>query len=384
MTNKTVRVTLLLVIALSLGVGLVYWLGRDQPVSVIVKAAETGKVEDTVANTRAGTIKACRRAGISPRVGGQIDLMPVKEGDRVEPGQILMEFWNEDLSAQVSLAESESRSAVAKAEQACVLAQVAEREAKRLKQLKKQKLAAEEAVDKADGEARAQQAACSAARAAVQVSQAKLDVALAALDQTQLKAPFAGIVAEVNGEVGEFVTPSPVGIPTPPAVDLMDISCVYVSAPIDEVDAPGIRVGMPARIALDAFSEREFTGQVRRIAPYVLDLEKQARTVDVEVDFDVPEDCDCLLPGYSADIEIILDQREAVLRIPTEAILEGNKVLRLTDDGYLEEQVIETGLSNWAWSEVTTGLQEQHRVVTSVDREGVEDGALAVIDDTEK
>ncbi|MDJ0806700.1 MAG: efflux RND transporter periplasmic adaptor subunit, partial [Gammaproteobacteria bacterium] len=328
MTNKTVRVTLLLVIALSLGVGLVYWLGRDQPVSVIVKAAETGKVEDTVANTRAGTIKACRRAGISPRVGGQIDLMPVKEGDRVEPGQILMEFWNEDLSAQVSLAESESRSAVAKAEQACVLAQVAEREAKRLKQLKKQKLAAEEAVDKADGEARAQQAACSAARAAVQVSQAKLDVALAALDQTQLKAPFAGIVAEVNGEVGEFVTPSPVGIPTPPAVDLMDISCVYVSAPIDEVDAPGIRVGMPARIALDAFSEREFTGQVRRIAPYVLDLEKQARTVDVEVDFDVPEDCDCLLPGYSADIEIILDQREAVLRIPTEAILEGNKVLR--------------------------------------------------------
>ncbi len=310
MVKKIFRIFIILLILALLVAGLYFWLGRSKPVAVNVKAAETGKVEDTVANTRAGTIRACRRAGISPRMGGQIALMPVKEGDRVERGQILMEFWNDDLSAQVSLAESEILSTSAKAEQTCVLAQVAEREARRLIQLKKQKLAAEEAVDKANGEARAQKAACTAAKSAIQVSQAKLDVAMAALDQTQLKAPFAGIVAEVNGEVGEFVTPSPVGIPTPPAVDLMDISCVYVSAPIDEVDAPGIRIDMPARIALDAFSEREFKGRVRRIAPYVLDREKQARTVDVEVDFDVPEDCDCLLPGYSADIEIILKQRD--------------------------------------------------------------------------
>ncbi|MEN8166494.1 MAG: efflux RND transporter periplasmic adaptor subunit [Pseudomonadota bacterium] len=384
MRKKIARIVFTLLILVSIGAGLYYWLGRGKPVAVIVKPVEYGTVEDTVANTRAGTIRACRRAGISPRMGGQIDIMPVKEGDRVEAGQILMEFWNDDLSAKVTLAESETRSASAKAEQACVLAQVAEREARRLKQLKKQKLAAEEAVDKADGEARAQKAACTAAKAAVQVGQAKLDVALAALDQTQLKAPFAGIVAEVNGEVGEFVTPSPVGIPTPPAVDLMDISCVYVSAPIDEVDAPGIKVDMPARIALDAFSEREFQGRVRRIAPYVLDREKQARTVDVEVDFDVPEDCDCLLPGYSADIEIILRQREDVLRLPTEAILEGNKVLRLNQDNFLEARQIETGLSNWAWTEVVDGLRENEQVVVSVDREGVEDGAQAEIDNKSK
>lgn len=382
MAKKLFRVTLLLLILAAIGAGLYYWLGRSKPVAVNVKPVEYGTVEDTVANTRAGTIRACRRAGISPRMGGQIASMPVKEGDRVEPGQVLMEFWNDDLNARVTLAESEVRSARAKAEQACVLAQVAEREARRLKQLKKQKLAAEEAVDKADGEARAQQAACAAARAAVQVGQAKLDVALAVLDQSQLKAPFAGIVAEVNGEVGEFVTPSPVGIPTPPAVDLMDISCVYVSAPIDEVDAPGIKIDMPVRIALDAFSERKFKGRVRRIAPYVLDREKQARTVDVEVDFDLPEDCDCLLPGYSADIEIILKQREDVLRLPTEAILEGNKVLRLNQDGFLEQRSIEVGLTNWSWTEVVDGLQENDQVVVSVDREGVEDGAEAVIDNS--
>jgi HlyD family secretion protein len=218
----------------------------------------------------------------------------------------------------------------------------------------------------------------------VQVSQAKLDVAKAALDETRLKAPFDGIVAEVNGEVGEFVTPSPVGIPTPPAVDLMDISCIYVSAPIDEVDAPKIRVEMPARISLDAFPGREFAGRVRRIAPYVLDVEKQARTVDVEVDFVKPEEREDLLPGYSADIEIIVDKVSDTLRIPTEAVLEGNKVYRLNPDGMLQQLEIETGLHNWAWTQVSEGLQENDRVVVSVDREGVKDGVPATPDKDSK
>jgi hypothetical protein len=47
----------------------------------------------------------------------------------------------------------------------------------------------------------------------------------------------------VTGEVGEFTTPSPPGIPTPPAVDLIDDSCLYVSAPMDEVDAPRLKTG---------------------------------------------------------------------------------------------------------------------------------------------
>jgi HlyD family secretion protein len=353
------------------------WLGRSKPVQVIAAKVEYGTVRDTVANTRAGTIEACRRAGISPSMGGQIASLPVKEGDLVQAGQVLMELWNEDLQAQLQLATSEAKASVSRADQACVMAEVALRDAQRLKKLQKKNLASEEAIDKADGEARAQRSACKAARAATEVSESSMDVAKAALDRTRLSAPFSGIVAEVNGEVGEFVTPSPVGIPTPPAVDLMDISCLYVSAPIDEVDAPQIRIGMAANISLDSFARKIFAGKVRRVAPYVLEMEKQARTVDVEVDFVCQSDCENMLPGYSADIEVILQEQEGALRIPTEAILEGNKVLRIASEGLLEEKEIEVGLSNWAWTEVIKGLKEGDEIVVSIDRDGVEVGALA-------
>ena len=125
--------------------------------------------------------------------------------------------------------------------------------------------------------------------------------------RTVLRAPFAGVVARITGEVGEFTTPSPPGIPTPPAVDLIDDSCLYVTAPIDEVDVARVRVGQRASITIDAIPGRRFPGRVRRVAPYVVDFEKQARTVDVEMEFLNPEDVKALLVGYSADAEIILD-----------------------------------------------------------------------------
>lgn len=356
---------------------LVVWLSREKPVGVIVKAVDVGVVQETVTNTRAGTIEACRRAGISPSIGGQISSLPVKEGDLVKKGQVLMELWNENFMAQYELAKSEVKAATAMANQTCVRAEVAKRESERQEKLKKKNLSSEEAVDRADGEARAQKAACNAARATSEVSEARLTVIQAELDRTRLIAPFSGVVAEVNGEVGEFVTPSPVGIPTPPAVDLMDISCLYVSAPIDEVDAPRIRVNMKVNISLDALSGEVFSGTVKRIAPYVLEVEKQARTVDVEVEFVCQQDCMNMLPGYSADIEVILDEKGNVSRIPTEAILEGNKVLVFTADNLLEQREIKTGLSNWVWTQITEGLSEGDEVVVSIEREGVEDGVPA-------
>jgi HlyD family secretion protein len=242
--------------------------------------------------------------------------------------------------------------------------------------LRADRLASEEAADQAEGRAEATAAGCAAAEDAASVADARIDVTEARLERTQLHAPFAGVIAEINGEVGEFVTPSPVGIPTPPTVDLIDATCLYISAPIDEVDAPRVRAGLPARISLDAFPNATFPGHVRRVAPYVLDQEKQARTVEIEAEFDDPEKAG-LLAGYSADVEVILEERAATLRLPTSVILPDKTVYKFdAASGTIASHEVETGISNWEFTEVLSGLAAGDRVVSSIDRDGVVDGAV--------
>lgn len=150
---------------------------------------------------------------------------------------------------------------------------------------------------------------------------------------------------------------------------------MFVSAPIDEVDAANIKVGQVARITLDAIKGKSFPGKVKRIAPYVLELEKQARTVEVEVSFMEPPNDENLLVGYSADVEIVHASRANVLRIPTQTLLEGNRVLLYQDNGVLAERTVTTGLANWEQTEITSGLKEGDQIVLSLDREGVKAGA---------
>ena len=353
---------------------------QKDPVAVLVQNAAVGNVESVVANTRAGTVNACRRAKLAPTIGGKIQRLPVRKGDRVKAGQVLVELWNDDLAARLTLAENELNSAHARRDEACLNAANAEREATRATELQKQRLVSDDLADKAVTMKQALAAGCAGANSNVAVSQSRIAAARAELQRTVLKAPFAGYIAELNGELGEYVTPSPPGIATPPAVDLVDTSCLYILAPIDEVDAPKIRTGMPARITLDAFPGKSFKGTVRRIAPYVLEAEKQARTVDVEAVFDDPLEYKDLLPGYSADLEIVLDIHPNALRVPTEAVLEGKKVLLLRD-GVIEERTIETGLSNWKVTEVKSGLSADEVVIVSVGREGVKVGAAAKVEE---
>jgi len=377
---KLLRRLLIAAIVLALlGTG-IWFLTRPEPATVLVHTLARGTVESTVANTRAGTVTAERRAKLSPGTGGPVSKLRVKKGDRVARDQVLLELWHEDLDAQLLLAESDAARSEAMSEEARLRAEWADRDAKRQLELQQREVSAEEAVDRAVSAAAFARASQRAAETELQVRRKQMEVIKAQIDRTILRAPFAGVVAELNGEIGEFVTPSPVGIPTPPAVDLIDNSSLYVTAPIDEVDAAQVRLGMPVRVSLDAFRGRSIDGVVRRIAPYVLDREKQARTVDVEVDLKALPEGVVLLAGYSADVEIVLQERPDVLRVPSEALREGRKVLVLSDDGVLAERVIEPGLANWRFTEVISGLEPGARVVLTPDRAGVRSGARVKVE----
>ena len=359
-------------LALLAGAGWYYT--RPAPLLVQLIKVERGVVEATVSNTRAGTVKACRRAKLSAPAGGQIAHLRVKKGERVKSGQVLLELWNDDLQAQERLAQEQLGTAQTQAHQACVQADLANKEADRARQLKESGFISTEGLDQRISAAKVSRAGCEAARSQIEQSKSRIAVARASLQRMVLRAPFSGIVADISGELGEYATPSPPGILTLPAIDLIDDRCMFVSAPIDEVDAASIKVGQAGRITLDAIKGKTFAGKVKRIAPYVLELEKQARTVEVEVEFvEAPND-ENLLVGYSADVEIVHDTRANVLRIPTQTLLEGKRVLLYGANGILEERTVTTGLDNWEQTEITAGLNEGDQIVMSLDRAGVKAG----------
>lgn len=354
---------------------------REKPISVSVKDAEVGVVEATVTNTRAGSVKARRRARLAPAVGGRIATLNVHKGDEVEAGQLLLALWNKDLEAELDLAEKQAKVAEAAAHEACLMAEYTGRQGERLTELRKNRSTSESSYDEAIATAASKKAGCRAAQAQREVSLARIKAAKAMVERTVISAPFAGIVAEVNGEIGEFITPSPPGIATLPVVDLINMESLYVAAPIDEIDAAQIRPGMEARITLDAFPKKVFKGQTRSVSPYVLEQAKQARTVEIEVDFqDVVKDVN-LLVGYSADVEIIIEGRPKVVRIATESLQKDGHVYVVDPkNNRLEYRKTTKGLGNWQFTEIREGVAAGERVVTTIDRQGLADGVAVVIE----
>ncbi|MFP3939824.1 MAG: efflux RND transporter periplasmic adaptor subunit [Thermoanaerobaculia bacterium] len=354
-----------------------------EPVAVTVSEVGRGPVEETVTNTRAGTVRARRRAKLSPEVGGLVVAIPHREGSRVRTGDVLLRLEPRLPAAETELAVRELRTAEARRDEACLAAERARREQRRLERLAEEGIVSEDAYDQAVTAAEASEAGCRAARADVERAESAVDLARTRVEQLVLRAPFSGVVADVDSEVGEWITPSPPAVPVPPVLDLIDPSSIYVSAPMDEVDAAVLEPGLPARITVDSLPGRELQGTVRRVAPYVLDVQEQNRTVEIEAEIEDPEVAARLLPGTSADVEVILEVRGDVLRIPTGALVEGERVLVVGEGGVLETRPVETGLSNWDWTEVVAGLEPGDRVVTSLDRTGVEAGAQVEVEGAE-
>jgi HlyD family secretion protein len=165
-------------------------------------------------------------------------------------------------------------------------------------------------------------------------------------------------------------------------VDILDPDSIYISAPMDEVDSARIAPGQSARVTVDSYRGEQFSARVVRVAPYVLDVEAQNRTVEIEAELDDTSVTRRLLPGTSADVEMILQVKKDVLRVPTQALLEGNRVL-LVEDGVLVARDVVTGLNNWDYTEIVSGLSAGDEVVVSLDRPGVQAGARAVVESSQ-
>jgi HlyD family secretion protein len=346
------------------------------PLSVRTTAVESGRVEQTVTNSRAGTVKARRRAKLSPENGGRIVELPHPEGSTVRAGDLLLRLDDALPRARLEVAEREKNAARAQREQSCLTAAYAGRDAARIEKLADDGIVSPGLLDQSGNTARTAEAACHAAESALERAEASVVLARTDLAKTVLTAPFAGVVAKLSIQVGEWTTPSPPGLPIPPVIDLIDPSSIYMVAPMDEVDSARMRAGQRARVTVDSHQGRSFPARLLRVAPYVLDVEAQNRTVEIELELDDAAFARTLLPGTSADAEVILDAREGVLRVPTGALMEGGRVLVLAN-GRLAERSVKVGLRNWNFTEIVSGLSAGELIVLSFDRPEIKAGARA-------
>ena len=347
---------------------------RQDPVPVTVFVTVKGRVEETVTNSKAGTVKSRRRASLSTEIGGRVAALPIRKGQSVRRGDLLLRLYDADSRAELSLQQRSLEAACAAATEACAGAEQARRDLDRNRRLAEERIVSVAILDQFQSRRDSAASACEAARARVLQAESAVDLSRARLAKSVLTAPFDGIVAELTTELGEWITPSPPGLPIPPVVELIDPGALYVSAPLDEVDVGKVRVGLPARITMDASPGRSFPGRVTRVAPYVQDREEQNRTFEVEVEFEDEAFSRTLVAGSSADVEVILDARDRVLRIPSYALIEGSRVLVVRGNRLVSLSVT-TGLRNWEFTEIAQGLSVGDRVAVSLDRAEVKEGA---------
>lgn len=354
---------------------------KPVPIGVRVHRVKQGVVERIVTNTKAGSVRARQTAQLTADSAGRIVAIGHREGVRVKAGQELIRLDPRTAQAALALAEKELESATALKAQAAASARNALRRYQRFSRLHKDGSVTEDQLETTLTVMEETAAAQRSAQARVEQQRARVDQAKLELEKLTVRAPFDGVITAVLVEVGEWA------VPGKPLMVLFDPDDLYVLAELDEVDIGDVRLGLPVRMQLDPFKDMVFSGTITRVAASVSEALEQNRTIEVEVVFSEGEQTQAyeagvgLKQGMSVDVEVILEQtKAAVLRVPTLALMEGNRVL-VVEGELASERTITAGLRNWEYTQVLGGVEAGAPVIVSLDREDVKDGALVVIDE---
>jgi RND family efflux transporter MFP subunit len=323
------------------------------PVKVVMARRE--RISERITYT--GTLEAWTKINITPETGGKIAVIHVQQGDRVAKGQLLAELETESIRLQLQQAQA----GVAVAEAAYADAQ---RNKERMDRLIKENAVSEQQREKV-------QLAYDSAAAQLQQAQAGLNLAQHALDVSIMKAPFAGVVASKNAEVGDVINPMMGGYGGGGAggvLTLMDYSRIKVSVAVSPEDATLLRKGQEVVLRVGALPGRDFRGVVRIVN---LTADPQTKKFDIETAFDNPDGL--LRPGTFGDIVFEVRTRENALAVPQKAVLENSYVF-VVENGKAVKKPVTLGIQNTSMIEVLDGLAEGEPVVVEGNY-GLEDGA---------
>ena len=373
------------ILALIVGAVAARRLWPERPLSIRAAVVAVGTVRDVVSSSTAGEVAPERHATLRAEVGGQVIAVTKRRGERVKKGELIVRIDPSDLDIRVR----QSQAALATAE-----AQVAQAAA-RVGTMKRQSERAQKLLSGGAGTAQVSEdtaAALLEANRALQTVQSQREQALAQLlaakvarGRADIVAPFDGLLTDVHIQQGDSLAPAS------PVLHIIDDSRLHVDATIDEADVARVRPGQSAELHLDALPNRNITGRVVRTDPAVKRDLKGARTLTVEVEVSdlTAARAAGLLPGMSANVEILVADKTGVLAVPSNLIV-GRGLNRfvyvLVPEGRhhrVRKRPVEVGLSNWERSEVVRGVEAGQLLAASLNEKGLDDGVLIHVSSVE-
>lgn len=407
----TIAAAVLLIIC-----GYYFWGGGRQESKYITSTVKRGTVSNTIPAT--GTIQPVNTVSLSFENAEIIKKIYVKVGDHVVAGQLLAEQEEDDLQAQVAQCSANLKSAAAKladlrdgaTEEEIIKAEASVKTAQNtfdqartnleryqqlfqagaasrseLDSVESAYISAESSLRQAEATLRTTLAGSrapdlAAAEAAYESSSAQLKMAQKELTGAKMTSPMNGIVSAINGGEGQRATANNNNTSSSSGFMTIISEALQVEAKVNEADIGSLQIGQTARLTVNAFPNRIFTGKVSSISPIATTV-SNVQVYDTVILLDAGQNV--LKAGMPATINIIVEESEDVLTVPKGAITyaarqsagtgnganrpgRGASVIVMDQSGGISARPVVLGLSDSSSYEVKEGLSEGETVVIGV------------------
>ena len=354
-------------------------------------AVERGDLARVVVAT--GKIQPLSKVEIKSKASGIVKKLYVDYGDRVNQGQVLADLDKVQLEASVRAAQANYQAAQAARDSSNAQLERNKVDAEgpdvpflklnmeRAEQMYKDGVMSKSLVEDAEknyqlalNKQMSAQRNLAVSRAEIAKAEAQVAQAKAALENAEedlrnstIISPIDGLVLSRDVNVGDAVSSILVlGSQATLIMTLGDISEVYVQGKVDEADIGKVYLNQPARIVVESFKDKKFTGKVTRISPFGKEKDN-VTTFEVRVSISNPTGE--LKANMSANAEIILEEKKNVLMVPEASLIydkDRNASVELPDpqaENGRKKIAVKLGISNGVKTEIISGLSEKQQVV---------------------
>jgi HlyD family secretion protein len=331
-----------------------------------VVAVEHGRPAAAPVLVASGYVVARRRADVGGKVGGRLGYLGVEEGSRVRRGQIIATIEHADLDAQLAAARLAVNEAQAQIAQMVAGRDEDRRALERQRMLRKDGITTEAAVTAAEAAAQVSEARVQSAQAALASARARVRVTEEAIENTNVRAPFDGVVIAKRAELGETVSPFGVAGQASRAggaiATIADLRDLEVQTEVSESSVARLRADMPAEVRVQAYADTTYRGHLRTIFPAA---DRAKAIVEVRVTIDDADDkvkpemtaTVTFLNPANASAEAAAPAGPPATLVPKRAVVQrnGRSIVWVVRDGKASASPVTLGAERLDLVEVTSG-----------------------------